>query len=118
MLVAVLHFIPDEDDPWRIVATLRDALAPGSYLILCHASRDARPEMAAAAQTAYNRKVAAHSTLRTTADIRRFFDGFDLIKPGLVYLPEWRPECPDDIPEDPRKFWGLAGVGRLSELPA
>lgn len=105
-------FIPDEDDPWRIVARLRDALAPGSYLILCQACSDAKPELASATMKAYEGRVAARSALRSSADIRRFFDGFDLIEPGLVYLPEWRPDSPDDVPEDPQKFWGLVGVAR------
>jgi hypothetical protein len=112
MLVAVLHFIPDEEDPWRIVARLRDALAPGSYLVLCQACSDAKPELASATMKAYEGRVAARSALRPRADILRFFDGFDLIDPGLVYLPEWRPDSPDDVPEDPRKFWGLVGVAR------
>ena len=41
-----------------------------------------------------------------------FFDGFDLVDPGLVYIPEWRPDPPDGVPEDPSTFWGLVGVGR------
>jgi hypothetical protein len=112
LLVAVLHFIPDEEDPWRIVARLRDALAPGSYLVLCQACSEAKPELASATMKAYEGRVAARSALRSRADIRRFFDGFDLIEPGLVYLPEWRPDSPDDVPEDPEKFWGLVGVAR------
>jgi hypothetical protein len=118
LLVAVLHFIPGEDDPWQIVATLRDALAPRSYLVLCHACSDAKPELATATTKAYEGRVAARSALRPRADILRFFDGFDLVDPGLVYLPEWRPDSPSDIPEDPRKFWGLVGVGRLTGPPA
>ncbi len=113
LLVAVLHFIPDEDDPWRIVATLRDALPPGSYLVLCHACRDAKPQIAAATEKAYEGRVAARAAIRSHRDIQRFFDGFTLIEPGLVYLPEWRPDSPGDVPEDPRKYWGLAGVAQL-----
>jgi hypothetical protein len=112
LLVAVLHFIPDEEDPWRIVTRLRDALPPASYLVLCQACSDAKPELASATTKAYEGRVAARSALRPRADILRFFDGFDLIEPGLVYLPEWRPDSPDDVPEDPRKFWGLVGVAR------
>ena len=113
LLVAVLHFIPDEEDPWGIVARLRDALAPGSHLVVCQACSEAKPELASATMKAYEGRVAARSALRPSADIRRFFDGFDLIDPGLVYLPEWRPDSPGDVPEDPRIFWGLVGVGRL-----
>jgi SAM-dependent methyltransferase len=114
LLVAVLHFIPDEDDPWRLVATLRQALAPGSYLVVCHACRDARPELAAPAEKAYEGRVKARAAIRTRAEILRFFGGFEILDPGLVYLPLWRPDSPADIPEDPRNFWGLAGVGRLT----
>ncbi len=112
LLVAVLHVIPDADDPLRSVATLRDALAPGSYVVICHATSESRPQRAAALQTVYNRSVAARAAVRPRAAIERFFDGFDLVPPGLVYIPEWRPDSPADVPNDPGKFWGLVGVGR------
>ena len=44
--------------------------------------------------------------------ILRFFDGFELVEPGLVYVPLWRPDSPEDVPEDPARFWCQAGVGR------
>jgi hypothetical protein len=112
LLVSVLPFIGDDGDPWRIVATLRDALAPGSYLVLCHATDESRPVVAQAAQTAYNRSVATQARVRPRADILRFFDGFDLLDPGLVPIPLWRPDSPADVPSDPSKFWCLAGVAR------
>jgi hypothetical protein len=118
LLMAVLHFIPDEQDPWRIVATLRDALAPGSYLILCHSTSESRPEINGAVETAYTSRVQADVALRSRTEILRFFDGFSLIDPGLVYIPEWRPDSPDDVPENPRKFWGLVGVGRRDAPPS
>jgi hypothetical protein len=46
------------------------------------------------------------------AEILRFFDGFDLVDPGLVYIPQWRPDSPADVPSDPSKFWDLVGVAR------
>jgi SAM-dependent methyltransferase len=112
LLVAVLHFISDADDPWQLVAALRDALAPGSYLVLCHATNESRPEVARAAETVYNRSASTPARLRSRGDIERFFDGFDLVDPGLVYLPAWRADSPRDRPGDPSRFWGLAGVGR------
>jgi hypothetical protein len=118
LLVAVLHFIPDEAGPWQIVATLRDALAPGSYLVLVHGTSESRPDIHDAFETAYTSRVAASLFLRQRPDIQRFFDGFSLIDPGLVYLPEWRPDSSEDVPEDPRKFWGLVGVGRRDAAPA
>jgi hypothetical protein len=117
LLVAVLHFIPDKDDPWRIVAAFRDALPPGSYLVICQACSDAKPELAPATAKVYEGRVAARSAIRPRAEILRFFDGFSLIDPGLVYLPEWRPDSPSDVPEDPRKYWGLVGVGQLASTP-
>jgi SAM-dependent methyltransferase len=112
LLGMVLHFISDAEDPWRIVATLRDALAPGSYLVLAHLTNESRPTVAQAAETVYNRSVSTHIHMRSRADILRFFDGFDLVDPGLVYLPEWRPDSPADVPADPSQFWCLVGVGR------
>jgi SAM-dependent methyltransferase len=112
LLSAVLHFIPDSEDPWAIVATLRDALAPGSYLVISHATRENRPDVANL-ENAYKRKVAAEGAARSRAEIARFFDGFDLVDPGLVWVPLWRPDSPDEVPEDPENFLGLVGVGRL-----
>jgi SAM-dependent methyltransferase len=112
LLNMVLHFIDDPEDPWQIVATLRDALAPGSYLVLGHLTDENKPRMAHAAEKVYNRSVATNIHVRSRADILRFFDGFDLVDPGLVYIPEWRPDSPADAPVDPGRSWALVGVGR------
>jgi SAM-dependent methyltransferase len=115
LLVSVLHFIADADDPWQIVATLRDALAPGSYLVLCHGTDDGKPAVAHAAAKVYNRSATTDLHIRSRAEILRFFQGFDLVEPGLVSIPQWRPDSPADIPADPRQFWGgLVGVGRTT----
>jgi hypothetical protein len=112
LLNLVLHFISDAEDPWQVVRTLRDELAPGSYLVLAHATSEAKPTVAQAAEKVYNRSVATNFHVRSRADILRFFEGFDLVDPGLVYIPEWRPDSPGDVPADPSKFWVLVGVGR------
>ena len=117
LLVSVLHFLDDHDDPWRVVAHLRDALAPGSYLVLSHATGEAKPDVAAAANTVYLNKVAARGDYRSRADILRFFDGFTLLDPGLVYLTQWRPDETDETAADPSDFWLLAGVGRRNDHP-
>jgi SAM-dependent methyltransferase len=111
LLNLVVHFIGDADNPWQIVATLRDALAPGSYLVLSHGTNEAKPAVAQAAEKVYNRSVATNIHVRSRVDILRFFDGFELVDPGLVYVPEWRPDSPEDVPEDPSKIWILAGAG-------
>jgi SAM-dependent methyltransferase len=112
LLVSVLHFLADEDDPWRIAATLRDALAPGSYLVLSHATDESRPTVVRAAQRVYSSGAPSRGRARSRAEILRFFDGFGLVDPGLVYVPQWRPDCPTDVPADPSQLWFLVGVGR------
>jgi SAM-dependent methyltransferase len=115
LLVTVLHYLDDADDPQQIVAILRDALAPGSFLVICHACGDARPDVASAVETVYRSRVATTGRARTRAEIARFFDGFTLLDPGLVWLPEWRPDRAEDVPEHPEEFWSLAGVGQLTK---
>jgi SAM-dependent methyltransferase len=112
LLVAVLHCISDADDPWQIVATLRDALAPGSYLVLSHATNESKPEVVQAAEKVYHRSVPAEGRARSRAEILRFFEGFDLLDPGLTYVPQWRPDSPADVPDDPSTLWFLVGVAR------
>ena len=114
LLAAVLHFIAEAEDPWKIVATLRDALAPGSYLVLCHATDESKPGVAHAFEKVYNRSVSTNVHMRSREQILRFFDSFDLVDPGLVYMPQWRPDSPADVPDDPSQLWGLVGVGRTT----
>jgi len=114
LLVSVLHFIADADDPWQIVATLRDALAPGSYLVLCHATNESKPDITHAFEKVYNSSVSTQAHIRSRAQILRLFDGFGLVDPGLVFMPQWRPDSPADLPDDPSQFWGLAGVGQTT----
>jgi S-adenosyl methyltransferase len=115
LLLAVVHFIADEDDPWGIVAALRDALAPGSYLVLSHGTVEGAPDVAQAAEKVYQRAASAGLRMRSRQDIARFFDGFELVEPGLVAIPYWRTDTSGGLPVDQSKFWGgLAGVARLS----
>ena len=116
-LVAVLHFIPDSGQPADIIATLRDALAPGSYLVICHACRDEQPSLANSFESVYNSRVTAQLNMRTRAEITSLCDGFTLLDPGLVWIPQWRPDSPADVPEDPAKYWALVGVARYDGPP-
>lgn len=115
LLVAVLHFLEDADDPHGAVAELRTALAPGSLLILTHASFEGIPlpeERAEGAVDVY-RDIRNPLVMRSREEIARFFDGFELVEPGLVHPPQWRPKAaPED--EDGFAFSGFAGVGRTS----
>jgi hypothetical protein len=91
MLIAILHLIPDGDDPWALVADLMAAAAPGSYLAITHPASDVAPEASARASRAYNESVAVPQTRRSRDEVARFFTGLDLVSPGLVQLPDWRP---------------------------
>ncbi|MER5866313.1 SAM-dependent methyltransferase [Kitasatospora sp. NPDC002040] len=112
LLVSVLHFIVEEDDPYALVRQLRDALPPGSALVICHASLEGRPDQAGAHQDLYKR-TPTPMTMRNREAISRFLEGFELLEPGLVYLPEWRPEDPESVGPHPERMTGLAAVGLL-----
>jgi len=111
LLVSILHFIADAEEPRRIVATLRDALAPGSYLIISHGTNEDRPGVADAVEKVYNRSVAMNLHVRSRSEILQFFDGFDVVDPGLVYIPQWRPDPGADVPADPSRYGNLVGAG-------
>lgn len=68
--------------------------------------------MVQAAEKVFNRSVATQAHARSRPEILRFFDGFELVDPGLVRIPLWQPDSPADVPDDPGKVWGLVGVGR------
>ncbi|WP_432136733.1 MULTISPECIES: SAM-dependent methyltransferase [unclassified Streptomyces] len=112
LLVAVLHFVADDDDPHTAVARLRDALAPGSLLILTHASYEGIPLPPGRAEGAVDvyKDIRNPLIMRSRDEVARFFEGYEMVEPGLVPMPHWRPEtAPED--EDPYAFSGFAGVG-------
>jgi SAM-dependent methyltransferase len=111
VLAAVLHFIPDVDDPYAIVARLRDALAPGSYLVVAHPARDSRPRAMAELEE-LSKRTTTPGTTRTRDEVERLFTGFDLVDPGVVWVPLWRPDHPEDLDEDQEWSSNLTGVGR------
>ncbi|MCX5239936.1 SAM-dependent methyltransferase [Streptomyces prunicolor] len=115
LLVAILHFVEDTDDPYGAVAQLREALAPGSLLILTHASYEGiplPPERAEGAVDVY-KDIRNPLIMRSREEIARFFEGYDMVEPGLVPMPEWRPDTVLED-EDPYSFSGFAGVGRTA----
>jgi hypothetical protein len=113
LLVALLHFIEDSDKPVELIGQFRDRLAPGSMLILSHASTDGGPrtqEQGAAASAVYQRG-GSSLVMRDRLEIQGFFQGFEMIEPGVVRMPNWRPDGPVDQ-EDPVVFTGFVGAGR------
>ncbi|MGW9207132.1 SAM-dependent methyltransferase [Embleya sp. NPDC055664] len=109
MLVAILHFIRDDEKPHDIVARLRDALPSKSMLLLSHASFDANPNQGRKGAEGW-KNASAEMTMRPYAEIRAMFAGFDLVEPGLRthWNPDGEPEHPLDEVEN---VWGYGAVG-------
>lgn len=109
LLVALLHAV-DDADPWRTVTRLRERIAPGSYVAITHAGDEASREVVERTES-LSRATPTPWTTRSRDQIGRFFEGFELVDPGLAYLPMWRPDDPDDVPEHPEESAMYAGVG-------
>jgi hypothetical protein len=111
LMVTILHMIPDPDDPAGLVARYRDTVAAGSYLAISHGTADSRTEEVGKLQ-AISRRLPTPLTLRSYEQIRAFFAGFELVDPGLVWVPQWHPD-PDDEPNvQPERSANYGGVGR------
>ena len=110
LLVAVLHFFPGTDTPAALVAQLREALAPGSYLVISHGTTDGQPANVAEAMDLYNQTTAAFQP-RTYAEVKDFFDDLVLIAPGLVHIPLWRPNERGAAGDHPERIAAYGGVG-------
>jgi SAM-dependent methyltransferase len=111
LLAGVLHFVPDEGEPGAAVSALARALAPGSYLLISHATGDGQPVEVIEAQS-LSARTATQIILRPRAQIEAYFDGFTLVEPGLVFIPSWRPEPGEPVEEHPERVGAYAGVGR------
>jgi hypothetical protein len=109
LLLAVLHFIRDEEDPAGIVAWLRDAVVPGSYIAISHGTSQGRPA-AGCLEDLYERS-GVMIRLRTPGEIARMIAGLDLVEPGLVHTSLWRPDRANDGTE-PARVGSLGAVGR------
>ncbi|HYB88743.1 MAG TPA: SAM-dependent methyltransferase [Streptosporangiaceae bacterium] len=108
MLVGIMHCVPDDDDPAGIVATLMDAIPPGSYLVISHPASDIQVEAMAAGSALLNEALAGPITFRGRAEVARLFDGLELVEPGLVSTSQWR----SGAGAKPLNAW--AGVARKS----
>jgi hypothetical protein len=111
LLVAVMHFITDAENPGQIIATFRDALPAGSYLALSHGTADLRPETARQAAAVYDQATFT-VTPRSHAQVAALFDGWDLIDPGVVQVPLWRPDGKPPRPRQLSRVWVYGGVAR------
>jgi trans-aconitate methyltransferase len=107
LLIAILHFIPDADGPYEIVTRLLDAVPPGSYLVVQHAPSDIRSDEMAASARHYNAAASASIGARTHDEVARFFDGLEMIGPGLVDLSQWW--APEELDSGVTSY---VGIGR------
>ncbi|MGH3204262.1 MAG: SAM-dependent methyltransferase [Streptosporangiaceae bacterium] len=112
LLIAVLHFIPDAADPHAIVTRLMDAIPPGSYLVMAHAASDIAREASAEMARRYNEMSSASITPRRRDQVARFFDGLDLLPPGLVPISQWGLAGPIDS-----TVGGLVGYSAIARKP-
>jgi len=111
LVVGVLQFIPDANEPWDVLARYVDALPSGSYLALSHFTADSMPAAMAAGKEIFA-KTAEPITPRTKAQVTDMLKGLEIVEPGIVFTPEWRPETPEDVGADPSKANLYAAVGR------
>jgi hypothetical protein len=92
LLLGILHNVADAHDPYGLVRTLVDALPDGSYLAISHLTADIYPELTEFAAALNERQLDAPLVLRDRAQVTSFFDGLELVEPGVVQLSKWRPE--------------------------
>jgi len=113
ILAFVLHFLVDDDEAVHVVRVLREALPLGSYMLISHGTTE---RVSVEMNTQMIRLYAGTShpvRVRSKAQIAAYFAGLEMVEPGLVYVPTWRPEEPDDLLLDnPEGSIGLAGIGR------
>jgi S-adenosyl methyltransferase len=109
MLLIILHLIPDQDDPYGIVAALVDGLPSGSYLVLAHPASDIRAaSMAEMTRRVNERMSGPRATMRDRAAITRLFEGLELLEPGVVQPQQWRPDPAVLGPDQVTAWCGVA----------
>ncbi|MDM4723089.1 SAM-dependent methyltransferase [Micromonospora sp. WMMA1363] len=111
LLAGVVHFIPDADRPGDVMATLRAAAVPGSHLVISHSTYEDQPQEMLDAQR-LSARTDTEITLRSRAEITRFFGDWTILEPGVVHMPMWRPDVPSDVTDKPEQFGAFGGVAR------
>ena len=109
MLIAVMHFIGDDDEAAAIIRTLMAACVPGSFVAISHVASDIDTEQQTEMVRRLNQSVAEKATMRDLAGVTRLFAGYELVEPGVVRVAEWRPDS-DLEAASPTGLWG--GVAR------
>ncbi|GAA2118212.1 SAM-dependent methyltransferase [Actinomadura napierensis] len=104
MLIAIMQYVPDESDPYGVVRTLVDAVPSGSFVAISHPATDIQAKKMANMADRLNEAMAQTITLRSHDQVAAFLDGLDLVEPGLVRAPEWRPDDPA-LASTPSTMW-------------
>jgi hypothetical protein len=119
LMVALLHFVADDDEAKAIVGHLMDALPSGSYLVVSHVVDETTPDYVQSEDVrrvheVYRKQTSSMLRLRTRVEVEAFFDGVELLEPGVVWLTDWRQEPGDPIPaeDDIAYYVAAGGVGR------
>ncbi|HEX6289406.1 MAG TPA: SAM-dependent methyltransferase [Herpetosiphonaceae bacterium] len=114
LMLALLHFVTDDQAAQALVRRYREALVPGSFIAITHASLERVPaEIVTQFERVYSQTTTPIKT-RGRAQVEPLFKGLDLVDPGVIYVPLWRPEGPDDVFLDqPERSINLGGVGRV-----
>lgn len=111
LLAGIIHFLPDEDEPVAVVRNLVDRLVPGSHMLLSHVTWEGMPPEAMEAQR-LSERTPTTIVPRSRAEIQAMFAGLEMVEPGLVHFPLWRPDDPADVGEHPERYGAFCGVGR------
>ncbi|GAB3486222.1 SAM-dependent methyltransferase [Nocardiopsis coralliicola] len=110
LMIAMLHFVRDEQEPFALLDRYLEHLPAGSFVAISHAENDTHPERARFMEEMYQ-ATSSPGQIRPQAEVRRFFDRLTLLEPGVVHLADWRPR-PDEPYYDPDQVWAVCGVGR------
>jgi len=112
VLFALLHFVTEDEQAYNLVHVLRNALPPASCFAISHGTYEETPSEVTERVEALYARSTTPVKLRSRAEVAAFFDGLDLVEPGLIYEPLWRPEGPDDLFLDqPERSATFVGVG-------
>lgn len=114
LLCSVLQTIPDTDQAVEVMRRYREGLAPGSYLILAHISTSTSPQVITKSQSTAADHGYPYPAFRSDAELMRFFDGFELVEPGLIDIKDWHPDTESDADNDIPTVNLRGGVGRLA----
>jgi O-methyltransferase involved in polyketide biosynthesis len=116
LLISALQVIPEDEIALDVVARLRAAISPGSWMVISHPISDTRSHVTERLATLFQDEEMVtgsrrRKNVRTRAEVEPYFDGLELAEPGVVHIPDWRPG-PDGPSVDPTTVWTIAGVGR------